>query len=91
MDSIQGNSLLGFAGVAGVEGNNELSARLFGSAETANKMLGLNFDDLDHMTYDPIIATVREKLGETAFNVTWESGMQMCLEEAIAYAVKELK
>ena len=91
MDSIQGNSLLGFAGVAGVEGNNELSARLFGAAETANKMLGLNFDDLDHMTYDPIIATVREKLGETAFNVTWESGMQMCLEEAIAYAVKELK
>lgn len=60
-----------------------IAAQLFGAAETANKMLNFNLDDLDHMTYDPLITTAREKLSETTFNIVWESGRQMYLEEAI--------
>jgi tetratricopeptide (TPR) repeat protein len=97
----QAASLAGFAGIAGVEGKNELAARLLGATQAAYEMFELKIndlnhveinskmDDLDHMTYDPIIATAREKLGEAAFNAAWESGREMSLDEAIAYALKE--
>jgi tetratricopeptide (TPR) repeat protein len=91
--------LAGLAGVAGVAGQDELAAKLFGATEAAYKVVNSNLwwklaramDDLDHMTYDPIIATAREKLGEDIFNAEWEAGRQMSLEEAVAYALKELQ
>ena len=48
-------------------------------------------DDLDHMTYDPIIAKVRDRLGEEVFDKEWELGEQMSLSEAIKYAIRNLQ
>ena len=48
-------------------------------------------DDIDHMTYDLIIAKVRNQLGEEAFDKEWKLGEQMSLSEAIKYAIRKLQ
>jgi len=78
--------LAGFAGVAALAGQDERAARLFGAVEAAAQRLALKMDDLDRMTYDPMIAAVRGRLGEASFNAAWAAGRAMTLEQALACA-----
>jgi hypothetical protein len=78
--------LAGLAGVAGVAGQDERAARLFGATEAAAERLNLKMDDLYHKAYDPIIAAVRGRLGETDFNAAWAEGRGMTLEQALECA-----
>jgi len=84
--------LAGFSGVAGVAGQYELAAKLYGATDAAYQTKDNNFEmgDIDHMVHDPIIAAVRENLGEDIFKVAYEAGKQMSLDEAVAYALKGL-
>jgi hypothetical protein len=43
-------------------------------------------DDLEHKSYDPIIAAVRERLGEAEFKRLWDEGRMLTLEQAIELA-----
>jgi hypothetical protein len=70
------------AGAAGIDRQEERAARLFGAAEQLNA----EADDLYHMAYDPIIAAVRDVLGEADFNQAWEEGRQLSLEQAFELA-----
>ncbi|MGA2502521.1 MAG: hypothetical protein ABSG01_00360 [Anaerolineales bacterium] len=63
--------LAGFAGAAGIDGQDERAAHLFGATEAAAERLNLKMYDFDHTTYYPIIAAIRERLGKAAFNAAW--------------------
>ncbi len=86
MEDSQVHCLAGFAGAAGNAGRAELAARLFGASEAAAERIDLKMDDFDHAAYDPIIAAVREKLGEAVFNAAWSEGRKLTLEQAIEFA-----
>ena len=91
MSEIEADILWGIGGVAGISGPCELAVHLFGTANTAYEVSHYKMDDIDHMTYDPIIAKVRDQLGEEVFDKNWELGEQMSFSEAIKYATRRLK
>jgi hypothetical protein len=80
------NCLTGFAGVAGISGQDKRSACLFGAVEAVTERLDAKMDDLEHKSYDPIIAAVRERLGEAEFKRLWDEGRMLTLEQAIELA-----
>jgi len=79
----QVHCLAGFAGATALDEQDERAARLFGAVEAAAETLDLKMDDLDHMTYDPLIAAVRDRLGEADFSAAWAEGRKMTLEQAL--------
>jgi len=79
----QVDCLAGFAGAAGIEGQDGFAARLFGANEAAAEKFDLKMDDAAHQIYDPIIAAVRERLGEAEFCRAWSEGRKLTLEQAI--------
>jgi len=83
--------LAGYAGAAGIDGQDERAAGLFGATEAAAEKLDLKLDDVDRQTYDPIIAVVHERLGEEVFQATWSEGRKLNLEQAIELALSENK
>jgi len=76
-----------FAGAAWINRQDERAARLFGAAEAATEKLDVETEYFYHMTYDPIIAGIREQLGEADFNKAWAEGRKMTLEQAIELAL----
>lgn len=82
--------LIGFAGVLGVAGNFEKSARLFGAAEQARQVVGEKLDPPDEIEYNRIIAMVRAQLDDTTFNAAWVEGQAMTLEQTIELALNDV-
>ena len=78
--------LEGLAGVAGVEGRYEECARLFGAADASRRATGTAMSQLDSKEYHRILAIVRERMDDGAFNAAWAEGGRMILEQAIAEA-----
>ena len=89
--SSQIGSLAGFAGVAGATGKYELAARLFGATEAAYEAENSTMAPVAHQVYDPIIANVRERLGEMTFDARSAEGRAMPLRQAIEYALENLR
>jgi hypothetical protein len=80
----------GFAGVSLGIGDLARSARLFGAAEAMVKISGSRYSQPDEEAIDGRnLASLRALLEEEKFAVAWREGMQMDLEEAIAYALEE--
>jgi predicted ATPase/DNA-binding SARP family transcriptional activator len=77
------------AGAAGLAGQDECAVRLFGASEAAAEKQARTVD-FDAITYDPIIAGVRQRLGEADFQRKWDEGREMTLEQAVAYAMREV-
>jgi len=75
--------LANFAGAAGNAGQDGRAACLFGAVEAVAEDLGIVMDEFDHAAYDPIIAAVRQRLGEADFNAAWAEGRKMNLEQAL--------
>jgi len=72
--------------IAGDEGNHRDAARLFGAADAARRdtrIVRFKIFDADH---EFRLAGVREALGESDFQVAWNEGAALTIEEAIAYA-----
>jgi len=82
----QESFLRGMAGAAFLTGQNESAARLFGADQSISKKLGAPMDVLDHKVFDPFVAALRERLGETNFNALWAEGRELSLEQAIELA-----
>lgn len=83
--------LFGFAGVVGIMGKYKQSARIFGAAQESYQTIGRKLEPPDAIEYNRIISIVRDKLDETTFNAAWAEGQKMTLEEAIEYALEEIK
>ena len=57
-------------------------------AETVRERLGTPLRPADRDGYEADQAAVRTELGEAAFEVAWEDGRAMTLEQAIVYALE---
>jgi tetratricopeptide (TPR) repeat protein len=75
--------LLGMSGIAALSGQYLYAAQLVGTIE-AEEEKSKNFrNEFYHCVYDPLIANVREQLGETNFNAALAEGRELTLEQAI--------
>jgi predicted ATPase/DNA-binding XRE family transcriptional regulator len=65
------------------------AVKLFSAAESIRAALGSTMDPFDQTQYQKDIAALRNGLGEETFNVTWNQGSLLTLEDAIAFALEE--
>jgi hypothetical protein len=86
-----GYFLEGLAVVAGVQGEVERSARLFGAAEgllQAVEAPVYDYYEPNRSLYRRTVAAVRSQLGEEDFEEAWERGWVMAFEQAVAFALE---
>jgi non-specific serine/threonine protein kinase len=88
LKSVGGQGLypLAMAGVAAQSGQDERAARLFGAAEANAERTDSVMSDISHQVFDPLIAGIREHLGEIEFNRLWAEGRKLTLEQALELA-----
>ncbi|NJD58803.1 MAG: tetratricopeptide repeat protein, partial [Anaerolineae bacterium] len=91
MKDISGHLLYidGNSGIAALTGQDERAARLFGASKAAAEKLNVVMTEFSRKVYEPLIATVRERLGETEFEKLWADGRTLTLEDAIELAKKQ--
>ena len=80
------DSLECLARLAADGGNHAYAARLLGAADTLRQRMGHARFPMYQAGYDTVIATTREALGQSEFDVAWAEGAALSTEEAIAYA-----
>ena len=81
--------LAGLAELAALTNQPKKAARLLGAAEAIpERQIGLW--PQERIELEQISGTIRTQLDETDFKVEQEIGRQLSLEEAVAYALKEL-
>jgi len=85
--------LPGFAGVLGMTGKPKPAARLFGAMEALLESLEITgqLDPPDQKELDHYVAIVRSQLDEAVFAKAWADGRAMTMEQAIAYALENIK
>jgi len=64
----------------------QLAARLFGAAEAVGSAAGVSFRGMDTYSREPELASLREPMGEPAFQSAFDAGMALPLETAVAEA-----
>lgn len=74
------------ARLAADEGNMAYAARLLGAADGIRQRKGHARFPMYQAGHDATVATVREALGDSAFEDAWAEGAALSIEEAIAYA-----
>ncbi|MEZ4769985.1 MAG: helix-turn-helix domain-containing protein [Caldilineales bacterium] len=80
--------LAGLAAVAGMTGEEDHAARLYGAIESDYALPHhWTMSDLAQRVYDPIFAEVRKRLGTAAFDAAAASGRQLSLNQAIELAL----
>jgi len=87
-----GYFLEGLAVVAGVRGEAERSARLFGAAKALLQAVEApvyDYYEPNRSLYERTAATVRSQLGESAFEEAWAGGQATTFEQAVASALEE--
>jgi hypothetical protein len=85
------NGIRGFAGIALGTKNLSQAVRLFGAAEALIKITGAIVADADEKAINERnLTALRDQLDENSFVAGWQEGMQMDIEEAIAYALEVL-
>jgi predicted ATPase len=77
----------GFGDVAVGEGKPALAARLYGSAEVMREKLGLSMPPADRVAYDRAVQSMRDSLGQEAFQIAWNEGRGMKVEQTLACAL----
>jgi predicted ATPase len=66
------------------------AARLFGAAEAARERIGAPLPLGDKPMYDRHLARARADLDGLAFDAAWAEGRAMTLDEAVAYALRDM-
>jgi len=66
------------------------AAHLFGASEILYPPLRFEMSAKEREEHDQAVASARAALGEEAFAKAWEEGSKLTLNEAVAYALKEL-
>ncbi|MFZ4776428.1 MAG: adenylate/guanylate cyclase domain-containing protein [Terrimicrobiaceae bacterium] len=75
------------ADAARLEGNPELAARLFGSAEQQREKFGLRFAATERLVYDASVEALRSLLDEETFQTLWKAGRHLRPETALELAL----
>ena len=79
------------AAVAGRQGRYERAARLLGAVAALLEWLAAPFPPADQAAYERTVAAARAHLGEEGFQMAWEAGETMPLEQTIAYALDTME
>lgn len=83
-------SLEGLAGLAFALGRPAPGARLCGHAARLREEIGSPLPPRERLRYDRRIASARASIGnDVAFDLAWQEGHAMTLEQAIEYALQE--
>jgi predicted ATPase/DNA-binding CsgD family transcriptional regulator len=82
-------SLEGLACVAGVEGEAERAARLFGAAESLQEAIDYRLVPQERALLEPYRSSVRSRLGAATWEEAVAEGGAMGLDRALAYALSE--
>jgi predicted ATPase/class 3 adenylate cyclase len=81
--------LEGLACLAGVKGDTERAARLWGAAQVLHETKDIPRDTDFLAEADARISLVRSGMGEEAWEEAWRKGRAMTLDEAVSYALEE--
>jgi hypothetical protein len=81
-------ALEGFACAAGVKGEADRAARLWGAAQALHETKGIPRDTDFLAESDARISAVRSGMGEEVWEEAWRKGWVMTLDEAVSYALK---
>ena len=74
--------------VAAAEHDPERAVRLYAAAEALNASIGEAVPPANRDEYSQSLASVREALGDAAFELAWAEGQTMSLEQAVTYALE---
>jgi hypothetical protein len=83
------DDLVGFACLAGAQGDAVRAAQLCGAAEALYEATGYPQDPISHAEMEPYLASGRSKIHEAVWEEAWEEGRTMSLEEAVSYALEQ--
>jgi hypothetical protein len=89
LNPIVQSALEGFACVAGVKGETQRSARMWGAAQALHETKGIPRDTDVLAEADARISAVRSGMGEEAWEEAWRKGRAMTLDEAVSCALEE--
>lgn len=79
--------ITGIGTVAGLQGELEKAARLFGFAEALVEQAGASLPPSDLNNYLTQKEAVRSRMGDASFIASWLAGQAMTLEDAITYGL----
>ena len=79
--------LAGLAGAAGQMGQCARAARLFGAEYALHETIGALLEPADRAERDQHMTFVRSQLDVPTFQVNWNEGTQMKMEDAASYAL----
>ena len=82
------SSLEGIARLAHRQHQLPKAGQLWGAASSLRETLGSHLPSAEDPS-NKWIASVREALGDLAFNAAWDAGWAMTLDEAVEYALRE--
>jgi tetratricopeptide (TPR) repeat protein len=85
------SALEGFALVAGARGEAQRAARLWGAAQTLQEAKNVPRDSDFLAEADARISLVRSGMGDEVWEEAWRKGRAMRLDEAVSYALEEIK
>jgi predicted ATPase/class 3 adenylate cyclase len=94
LTSLMAPCVAGFGGVAAAQGQLIRAAQLLGAAKSTFaefEAKGEYIEPVERAEYDHDVAVVHAQLDEATFNAAWEAGKEMNLEEAVVYALEEVK
>jgi hypothetical protein len=70
-------------------GQFSVAARISGAVEALCRLMDVPRPPAD-VAYDRAVATVREAMGDAAFNGAWSAGHTLTLDQIVAEALSEL-
>jgi predicted ATPase/DNA-binding CsgD family transcriptional regulator len=82
------SAVLLLADAIAASGELEGAARLFGAADALFKPAGVGLSPNDRPDHERVLATVREQLDDKTFQVCWNEGQALTLEQAVAHALE---
>jgi predicted ATPase/DNA-binding SARP family transcriptional activator len=74
-----------------LQGQSGGTARLWGAAEALRETVGISLSPVERTYFGPYIDSARSQLGEARWGAAWAEGRAMTPEEAVEYALDELK
>ena len=82
------DDLVGFACLAGAQGDAVRAAQLCGAAEALHEATGYPRDPTSYAEMEPYLVSGRSQIHEAVWAKAWEEGRTMTLEEAVSYALE---
>jgi tetratricopeptide (TPR) repeat protein len=83
------SSLEALADLAFASGQPKRGVRLYGYAARLRDEIGYTFQSRNRLDYDHSMVSARASIGDAAFELAWQEGHAMTLEQAIEYALQE--